>query len=29
MTEENKDEVKNVVSISDIGPCKKKISVEV
>ena len=29
MTEENKDEVKNVVSISDIGPCKKKISVEI
>lgn len=27
--EENKDEIKNVVTISDIGPCKKKISVEI
>lgn len=26
---ENKEEIKNIVNITDAGPCKKKISVEI
>lgn len=28
-TEETKDEIKNIVEISDAGPCKKKIAIEI
>lgn len=28
-TEETKEEIKNIVEISDAGPCKKKISIEI
>ena len=28
-TEETKDEVKNTVTITDVGPCKKKVEIEI